>query len=62
MYTVEKIPDKRTAPNGMVEYLLKWKGYIKAWKTWESLESLDCKQQLMEGFESQKEKRPKLEQ
>ena len=60
-FTVEMIPDNRTAANGMVEYLLKWKEYSEAWNTWEPKESLDCEQQLMEDSEFQREKRPKLE-
>ena len=59
-YTVEMILDKRTAPNGMVEYLLKWKGYGDAWNTWEPKENLDA-EQLVEDFESQREEQPKLE-
>ena len=27
-YCVEKVTDKRILKNGMIEYLLKWKGYI----------------------------------
>ena len=49
-YTIEKILEKRIAPNGKVEYLLKWKGYSDAWNTWEPKENLDCGK-LMDKFE-----------
>ena len=34
-YEVEKIVDKRTNIYGLVEYLVKWKGYPSSENTWE---------------------------
>ena len=49
-YCVEKVTDKRILKNGMIEYLLKWKGYRDEDSTWEPKENLNCKK-LIEDFE-----------
>ena len=40
-YEVEKIVDKRTNVYGLVEYLVKWKGYPSSENTWEPKTNID---------------------
>ena len=40
IHMVEKILDKRVAPNGSEEYLIKWQGYSDAHNTWEPEENV----------------------
>lgn len=49
-FVVEKIVDKKVAPNGRVQYLLKWKGYLHCENTWEDEKDLDCPT-LLKAFE-----------
>jgi hypothetical protein len=39
-YEVERIVDRRTLPNGAIEYLLKWAGCSDSLNTWEPLENV----------------------
>ena len=41
-YEVERICKKRTMENGVVQYLVKWKGWDHTDNTWEPTENLHC--------------------
>ena len=41
-YEVEQICKKRTMENGVVQYLVKWKGWDHTDNTWEPTDNLNC--------------------
>nr|CAG8489428.1 6590_t:CDS:2 [Entrophospora candida] len=41
-YEVEKIIDQKTEENGIIYYLLKWRGYDDSYNTWEPFQNLNC--------------------
>ena len=49
-FTVEKIIDKRFDAAGIIQYLIKWKGYDEKDNSWEPIENLYC-DDLIEEFE-----------
>ena len=51
-YEVEKIVDKRTNIYGLVEYLVKWKGYPSSENTWEPKKNLKRLEHLIKEFEN----------
>uniref|UniRef100_A0A914BWT3 Chromo domain-containing protein n=1 Tax=Acrobeloides nanus TaxID=290746 RepID=A0A914BWT3_9BILA len=56
-YIVEKILDKRiNKRTGLVEYLLKWKGYSDDANSWEEERSLQC-DYLIQSFNAQRERK-----
>ena len=51
-YEVEKIVDKRTNIYGLVEYLVKWKGYPASDNTWEPKKNLKKLEHLIKEYEN----------
>ena len=51
-YEVEKIVDKRTNIYGLVEYLVKWKGYPSSDNTWEPKKNLKKLDHLIKEYEN----------
>ena len=51
-YEVEKIVDKRTNVYGLVEYLVKWKGYSSSDNTWEPKKNLKRLDYMIKEFEN----------
>ena len=52
-YEVEKIIDKRTKKNGVVEYLVKWRSYDDPDdNTWETADNLEGAENLVKKFEA----------
>ena len=51
-YEVEKIVDKRTNIYGLVEYLVKWKGYPSSDNTWEPKKNLKRLEHLIKEYEN----------
>ena len=51
-YEVEKIVDKRTNIYGLVEYLVKWKGYPSSENTWEPKKNLKRLEHLIKEYEN----------
>ena len=51
-YEVEKIVDKRTNIYGLVEYLVKWKGYPSSENTWEPKKNLRKLEHLIKEYEN----------
>ena len=51
-YEVEKIVDKRTNKYGLVEYLVKWKGYSSSDNTWEPKKNLKKLTQIIDEYEN----------
>ncbi len=58
-YVVEKIVDKRTLKNGIVEYKVKWEGYSEEECTWEPLSNLEHLSEMIEEFEKEKKEKEK---
>lgn len=52
-FNVEKVLNKRTKPNGQVEYLLKWEGWSDADNTWEPIENLSNCIHMIKRFEEE---------
>lgn len=51
-YVVEQIVDKRTAENGLPEYLVKWEGFSSNDNTWEPVENFYDSMDLIIQFEN----------
>ena len=51
-YEVEKIVDKRTNVYGLVEYLVKWKGYPSSENTWEPKKNLKRLDYMIKEYEN----------
>ena len=51
-YEVEKIVDKRTNIYGLVEYLVKWKGFPESDNTWEPKKNLKKSDHLIKEYEN----------
>ena len=57
LYDVEKILDKRTQPDGQVEYLLKWVNWEENHNSWEPEELLDGCPELLKQFNKKRVKK-----
>ena len=51
-YEVEKIVNKRTNVYGLVEYLVKWKGYPSSDNTWEPKKNLKRLEHMIKEYEN----------
>ena len=60
-YVVERVVSKRVTHKGVVEYLLKWRGYSEEENTWEPLKNLDCADLIAEFEAKLSEKRDRAD-
>ncbi|XP_046555717.1 M-phase phosphoprotein 8-like [Haliotis rubra] len=59
LYEVEQIVGMKKNTNGIKVYKVRWKGYSKAFDTWEPVENLESCLDMVEEFEEVKEKEKK---
>ncbi|XP_071112660.1 M-phase phosphoprotein 8-like isoform X2 [Haliotis cracherodii] len=59
LYEVEHIVGMKKNANGVKVYKVRWKGYSKAFDTWEPVENLESCLDMVEEFEEVKEKEKK---